>query len=178
MNNTKRTALCGVFGALSIVIMLMGSFIPLATYMCPAIAAFLVLPVVFEYGEKTGLTLYAAVSLLSIILIAEKEFVMMYVCVFGLYSVFKFRADKIKPKFVQFIVKGVYAFVSTFATYAVLLFIFPNPMLMSEFDDMGFVLLIVFFALFIVTFLLYDFAAKVMFILYRQRIRAKIFGKK
>jgi len=79
MKTTHKTALCGVFGALSIVIMLMGSIIPMATYMCPAIAAFLILPVVAEYGEKTAFTLYAAVSLLSMIMIAEKEFVLMYI---------------------------------------------------------------------------------------------------
>ena len=175
MKTTQKTALCGMFGALSIVILLMGSIIPLATYMCPAIAAFLILPVVAEYGEKTGLTLYAAVSLLSLMLIAEKEFVLMYVCVFGLYSVFKVRADRIKPKALQFVLKSVYTLLTTIASYALLLFVFPNPALMGEFDDFTTLLLIVFFALFVVTFLIYDFTAKVMFVLYRQRIRAKIF---
>ena len=121
MKNTHKTALCGVFGALSIVIMLMGSILPLATYMCPAVAAFLILPVVAQYGEKTGFTLYTAVSLLSFILIAEKEFVLMYVFVFGLYSAFKFRADKIRPKLLQMVLKIVFALVTTFLSYFVLL---------------------------------------------------------
>lgn len=179
MKTTHKTALCGVFGALSIVIMLMGSIIPMATYMCPAIAAFLILPVVAEYGEKTGFTLYAAVSLLSMIMIAEKEFVLMYICVFGLYSVFKFKADRIKPKFLQFVLKAVYAFATTAATYALLLVVFPNPALSGEFGDMSAWLVIAFFVLFVVTFLMYDFAAKIMFILYKQRLRPKLFkGKK
>lgn len=178
MKTTQKTALCGVFGALSIVIMLMGSIIPMATYICPAIAAFLILPVVAEYGEKTGLTLYAAVSVLSLILIAEKEFVLMYTCVFGLYSVFKFRADRIKPKFVQFIIKALYAFVTTAATYGLLLFVFPSPLLVEEFGDMSMALIIAFFALFVITFMIYDIAARIMFVLYRYRIRNKIFKNK
>ncbi len=178
MKTTHKTALCGVFGALSIVIMLMGSIIPMATYMCPAIAAFLILPVVAEYGEKTGFTLYAAVSLLSMIMIAEKEFVLMYICVFGLYSVFKFRADKIKPKFLQYTLKALYAFIATAATYALLLLVFPNPALTGEFGDMSLALVIAFFVLFVITFMLYDLAAKIMFILYRQRLRPKIFRGK
>ena len=36
-------------------------------------------------------------------------------------------------------------------------------------------LIIAFFVLFIITFILYDFAAKIMFILYRQRLHNKIF---
>ena len=175
MKNTHKTALCGVFGALSIVIMLMGSILPLATYMCPAIAAFLILPVVAQYGEKTGFTLYTAVSLLSFILIAEKEFVLMYVFVFGLYSVFKFRADRIKPKLLQYTLKVLYAFTTTAATYALLLLVFPNPALSGEFGDMSLGLITAFFVLFIITFILYDFAAKIMFILYRQRLHNKIF---
>lgn len=178
MKTTHKTALCGVFGALSIVVMLMGSIIPLATYMCPAIAAFLILPVVAEYGEKTGFTLYAAVSLLSMIVIAEKEFVLMYVCVFGLFSVFKFRADRIKPKFLQYTIKAVYALITTAAVYALLLLVFPNPALSGEFGDMSIGLMTAFFVLFVITFLLYDLAAKIMFILYRQRIRPKIFRGK
>ncbi|MBQ9844701.1 MAG: hypothetical protein IJO54_01265 [Oscillospiraceae bacterium] len=175
MKTTHKTALCGVFGALSIVVMLMGSIIPMATYMCPAIAAFLILPVVAEYGEKTGFTLYTAVSLLSMIMIAEKEFVLMYVCVFGLYSVFKFRADRIKPKFLQLTLKAAYAFVTTFLTYALLLFVFPSPVLTGDFGDMTIGLVIAFFVLFVITFMLYDLAAKIMFILYRTRLRSKIF---
>ena len=178
MKTTQKTALCGVFGALSIVIMLMGSIIPMATYICPAFAAFLILPVVAEYGEKAALTLYASVSLLSLILIAEKEFVLMYVCVFGLYSVFKFKADRIKPKFLQFTLKALYALATTAATYGLLLFVFPNPVLEGEFGEMSAVLMIIFFTLFVITFMLYDIAAKVVFILYRQRIRNKIFKGK
>ena len=73
MKNTKRIALCGMFGALSVTIMLLGSLIPFATYMCPAIAAFFILPIVYEYKEKTSFMLYLAVSILSLILVAEKE---------------------------------------------------------------------------------------------------------
>lgn len=178
MNNTQKISLCGVFGALSVVIMLMGSIIPMATYMCPAIAAFLILPVVAEYGEKTGFTLYLAVSLLCMMLIAEKEFVLMYVFVFGLYSVFKFRADKIRPKFLQIVLKCLYAFVTTFLTYALLLFVFPSPVLTNDFSDMTMGIAVAFFALFVVTFMLYDLAAKIMFILYTRRLRPKIIKRK
>ncbi|MBP1570895.1 MAG: hypothetical protein J6C76_03250 [Oscillospiraceae bacterium] len=178
MNNTHKISLCGVFGALSIVIMLMGSIIPMATYMCPAIAAFFILPIVAEYGEKTGFTLYAAVSLLCMMLIAEKEFVLMYVFVFGFYSVFKFRADKIKPKFVQFVLKALYAFITTFISYALLLLVFPSPVLTNDFSDMTTGIVIAFFVLFVITFMLYDFAAKIMFVLYNSRLRPRIMKKR
>jgi len=98
--------------------------------------------------------------------------------VFGLYSVFKFRADRIRPKFLQYTLKALYAFITTAATYALLLVVFSNPALTGEFGDMSLALVIAFFVLFVITFMLYDLAAKIMFILYRQRLRPKIFRGK
>ncbi len=175
MNNTKKIALCGVFGALSITLLLMGSIIPMATYACPAFAAILILPIVYEYKEKTAFTMYFSVSLLSVILIPEKEFVMMYVFVFGLYTVFKFKFDKIKPKIIQFIIKCLYAIISTVICYSILLFIFPNPILTNELSEATSWIIIAFFILFSLTFILYDFAATIMFRLYHYKFRKRIF---
>lgn len=177
MKKSRKMALCGVFGALSITILLFGFMVPMATYICPAAAAFLLLPVAYEYGEKTSFTLYLAVSVLAMILIPEKEFVLMYVFVFGLYSAFKFKADRIKPKLLQIVLKAVFAFVTTFLSYFVLLVVFPNPVLTGEFGDMGTTLVIAFFALFVVTFLMYDFAAGRMFVLYYYKLRPKLIKK-
>ena len=177
MKNTKRIALCGMFGALSVTIMLLGSLIPFATYMCPAIAAFFILPIVYEYKEKTGFMLYLAVSILSLILVAEKELAMIYVFIFGLYSVFKFRMDKIKPKFVQYLLKGLYCIAMTAVCYGLLLFVFSSPVLTEDFGDFTLMLGIAFVALFAVTFLLFDFASSKMFILYRYYLRPKLIKK-
>ncbi len=178
MRHSDKMALCGVFGALSIVIMLFGYLIPLATYACPALAAFFLLPVAYEYKEKTAFTLYLAVSFLSLILIPEKEFVMMYVFVFGLYSAFKFKADKIKPKLLQIVLKALYSLVTTFLCYYVLLVIFPNPVLSGEMGDMTIGLAVAFFVLFMITFLMYDFAAGKMFIVYYYKLRPKLVKKR
>ena len=102
----------------------------------------------------------------------------MYVFVFGFYSVFKFRADKIKPKFVQFVLKALYAFITTFISYALLLFVFPSPVLTNDFSDMTTGIVIAFFVLFVITFMLYDFATKIMFVLYNSRLRPRIMKKR
>ena len=177
MKNTKRIALCGMFGALSVTVMLLGSIIPFATYMCPAIAAFFILPIVYEYKEKTGFTLYLVVSILSSLLVAEKEFAMVYVFVFGLYSVFKFRADRIKPKALQLTIKALFSIITTVTCYSLLLFVFPSPVLTEEFADFTGMLAIVFLALFTLVFMMYDFASSKMFILYRYYLRPKLIKK-
>ena len=177
MKNTKRIALCGMFGALSVTVMLMGSIIPFATYMCPAIAAFFILPIVYEYKEKTGFMLYLAVSILSVLLVAEKEFAFVYIFIFGLYCVFKFRMDKIKPVFLQYAAKSLYCLVATALCYGLLLFVFPSPLLTEDFGDFTLWLGIAFLVLITLVFLMFDFASKKMFILYHYYLRPKLIRK-
>ena len=178
MKNTHKIALCGMFGALSVTVMLLGSIIPLATYICPAIAAFFILPIVYEYKEKAAFTLYLTVSVLSILLVAEKEFALIYIFVFGLYNVFKFRFDKIKPKFAQYIFKALYCVVTVCVCYGLLLFVFPSPLLTQDFAGFTAGLAAVFMIIFVITFLLFDFTSGKMFVLYRYYLRPKLIKKR
>ena len=177
MKNTQKIALCGVFGALSITVMLLGSIIPFATYMCPAIAAFFLLPIAFEYKEKTAFTMYAAVSVLSLLFVAEKEFALIYVLIFGLYSVLKFKADRIKPFVLQMTFKTLFAVIGILACYGLLLFVFPSPVLLNDFEGFTVWLAAIFVVMLTVTFLLYDFAAGKIFLLYRIKLRPKLVKK-
>ena len=93
--NTMKIALCGVLGALAVTLLLMGFMFPFATYACPALAASLLMIIVYEYGVKTGLTLYAAVSILGLMMVPDQELVFMYIFVFGLYTVVKLPIDRI-----------------------------------------------------------------------------------
>ena len=60
-----RVAFCGILAALMTVIMLVGPLIPTMTYVAPAAAGVFLIPVVWEFGGKTGGLLYAAVALLA-----------------------------------------------------------------------------------------------------------------
>ena len=61
---SRKMALCGVLCALSTVCMLLGGIIPFATFCCPALAAALLTPLLFEVGDKMTLAAYAAVAVL------------------------------------------------------------------------------------------------------------------
>ena len=65
---SRKMALCGVLCALSTVCMLLGGIIPFATFCCPALAAALLTPLLFEAGDKMTLAAYAAVAVLSLLL--------------------------------------------------------------------------------------------------------------
>lgn len=49
---SQKIALCGVLGALSVVLLLVGAALQIGTYAAPMLAAFLLIPVLDEYGPK------------------------------------------------------------------------------------------------------------------------------
>ena len=68
---SKRIALCGMLCAMATLMMLIGGAIPYGTYIVPIISGVLLIPVLREYGPKQLLTLWAAVSLLGLILVPD-----------------------------------------------------------------------------------------------------------
>ena len=85
---SQKIALCGVLAALSVVVSIRIS-IQIGTYAAPMLAAFLVVPVLEEYGTKYALLLYATVSLLALILVPETELAWFYLLVVGHYPVLR-----------------------------------------------------------------------------------------
>ena len=55
-------AYCGIVTALCVALMLLGAVIPIAMFIAPAVAGFLVATVCVECGMQLALTAYAAVS--------------------------------------------------------------------------------------------------------------------
>ena len=62
-------AYCGIVAALCVALMLLGSVIPIAMFIAPALAGFLIATVCVECGRTMALTAYAAVSLLDNIML-------------------------------------------------------------------------------------------------------------
>ena len=51
-SESRKIALSGVFGSLAAVLMLMGGILPLATYVAPALAGILIVPVAIDGSYK------------------------------------------------------------------------------------------------------------------------------
>ena len=59
-------AYCGMAAALCVALMLLGTIIPIAMFIAPAVASFLIATVCMECGITMAWTAYAAVSLLGL----------------------------------------------------------------------------------------------------------------
>lgn len=86
--NGAKIAFCGIAAALSLVILLM-TVIPITEISLAALAGIVGIPVVIEFGRKYGLTVYAVVSILALILIPTIEGKALYIAFFGYYPVLK-----------------------------------------------------------------------------------------
>jgi hypothetical protein len=153
----------------------MGFLFPFATYVSPALAASLLIIIVYEYGVKTGLTLYAAISCLGLMLVPDQELVFMFIFVFGLYSVIKMPLDRKLGKKTRLIAKFAYINISLIISYGILLFIFPVAALVNEFRDYGAGFMALLLAMFWLVFFMYDKAVETVLIIYIRKFRKMFF---
>ena len=169
-----KVALCGILGALSVVLMLMGNLIPLATYCAPMLAAILLIPVLEDYGSSTALLLYASVAILGMLIMPDKEPALIYALVLGYYPVLKKKIDTIHIAFLRVLCKiAVFSITMVFA-YALLIAVFAAPELAAEFADGGRPMLVALFLMGNVAFLINDRALAIVTVIYRLRIGPKL----
>lgn len=128
---SQKIALCGMLGALSVVLLLIGSALQIGTYAAPMLAAFLLIPVLEDYGPRYALTLYATVSILAVLLVPETELAFFYVLVMGYYPVLRVKLNTIKSRWVRWIIKFAVFNAATVLVY-LLLFALLGPAVLDE----------------------------------------------
>ena len=170
---SRRIALSGIVAALSVLLMLGGGLIPIATYAAPMMAALLLLPIVFEFGKKTAFTCYAAVALVSLMLTPDKEAAVFYTFI-GYYPIVKWDLDRIRPKPLRLLVKFLVFNLSLGLMYALLCFVLHLDALTAEFSAMGRWMLLIFWAGLILSLFLYDRLLLPLSLLYWNRVRPRL----
>lgn len=170
MKPTVKTALGGMCVALSVAIMLT-SAIPAMIYAIPGAAALLVLFMMAECNKKWALGVYFCTSVVSAILVPEKEAVAIYIALLGYYPVLKTVFDKIKIKPVRIIVKSLFFLVIITAAYVVMMKFFGiSSELLQESEK---IFIPVLYVLGLVAFLLYDKALGMFELIYYRKWQKK-----
>jgi len=157
MPSNKRTpaaniALGGILAALAVVIMGMGTLIPVATYVCPMLCAILLQLILKICGEKIAWGWYGAVSILSMLMAPDKEAAAIFL-VLGYYPILKPMFDRRKGKWFW---KLLFFNAVILATYWLLMHLFGFDQITAEFSEMGILLTAVMLILGNVTFFLLD----------------------
>lgn len=82
---SQKLALCGMTAALGTVLMVLGAALGIGMYLAPMLAGLCLLPAGRTWGVKYQLLLWVAVSLLSLMLVADPEQNLMFIGLFGWY---------------------------------------------------------------------------------------------
>ena len=145
-------ALGGVLAALAVVIMSMGTLIPVATYVCPMLAVLILELVRKTCGNRVAWAWYGAVAVLSGLMAPDKEAAAVFL-VLGYYPMVKPKLDRLKGKWLW---KGLLFNAVVLLTYWLLMHLFGFDALAAEFSDMGYIMTAVMLLLGNVTFFLLD----------------------
>ncbi|MBQ9066094.1 MAG: hypothetical protein IJ133_01005 [Clostridia bacterium] len=173
MNNTSLTALGGIITALSVFIMFLAGIIPNLTYVIPAICGLLLIFTIQEAELKWSVFIYIAVSLLSLLIVADKEAVIMYIFFFGYYPIAKdIYERKLTSKALCYLVKFVTFNVAIVIGYLLLIYIFMIPI--EGMDRLGKWTPLALLGLGNVVFLIYDWLCTRLIVLYREKYHDRI----
>lgn len=154
---SKRTpaaniALGGVLAALAVVIMSLGTLIPVATYVCPMISALILQLVLKVCGSRIAWAWYGAVSILSLLMAPDKEAGAVFAAL-GYYPILKPKLDALKGKWFW---KLIFFNTVTLETYWLLMHILGFDQIAADFAEMGKFLTAIMMLLGNVTFILLD----------------------
>ena len=168
MKKTRCTTISGVVSALSVVIMLLTNVMPSMMYVIPIVTGAIVFAVNEIIGKKWALGVFFVTSLISFILLTDKEAVLNYTLFFGYYPLLKPIYEKL-PKVLSWGVKVLTFNVAIVLIGTIVTFVFKLPFLD---EDFGKLTIPVFLILFNVVFIMYD----VMFTVFKKRL-APVFKK-
>lgn len=167
-------AYCGMVAALCVALMLLGTIIPIAMFIAPAVAGFLIATVCVECGKRMAWTAYAAVSLLGILFVPDKEIALIFAVLLGYYPLVKPWFDRIKPALLRAGGKLVLCNGSILLMYGLIFLLVPAGEISQELRTTAVLLTAATLLMGNVAFLLYDRALRNMLVLYRIRWQPKL----
>ena len=165
-------AYCGMAAALCVALMLLGTIIPIAMFIAPAVASFLIATVCMECGITMAWTAYAAVSLLGLLFVPDKEIALIFTVLLGYYPLVKPKFDRIRPRALQLVCKLLLCNAAVLAMYGLLLV--PAGSISQELKTTALVVSLATLAMGNVAFLLYDRALHNLLQVYQLVWRPKL----
>lgn len=148
----SSVALGGILAALAVVVMSMGTLIPVATYVCPMLCALILQVVLKTCGSRIAWAWYGAVAVLSLLLAPDKEAAAVFVFT-GYYPILKPWLDRSKARWLW---KGLLFNASILTMYWLLTHLLGFHQIAAEFDGLGMGMTIIMLVLGNVVFFLLD----------------------
>ena len=170
MKNSKVIAYSGVATALSVVMLFLGSIFWVLGYTMPLVANLVMIILLDSISQKSALLTFISTSIISFILLNDKECVLLYILFFGYYPLIRDKINDIKPKFLSYLLKFITFNAAMVLTQVLCVYVFGIP-----FDDMlgkwGIVLFVLCLNL---VFVVFDKLYTLLLRLYRIKLKKKV----
>ncbi len=153
-NKTKNTAVCGLMTALSVVLMMLTTLVPVFMYVIPIVTGLLVLFVSDISNKKWGAGVYFSTAFLSLLLITDKEAALTYALFFGYYPLIKDSIEKL-PKALAWGLKFILFNLSAVGIGVISFYLFGVSG--EEYNEFGKYTIPILLIMANVAFILYDF---------------------
>ena len=170
MKKSGKIALCGVFGALAVVIMLTAYF-PYATYAIPAVAGMLFAIINIEAGAKWAFGAYISSAIITLIL-CEKESAMLYAFFFGYYPILKGIIEGKTTGVLEKVIKHLIFSLTMVVAYVIIVNVLLIPL--DETGEFGKWFSVIFLIIGNVVFYIYDIGLTRVITLYINKYHTKI----
>ena len=145
-------ALGGMLAAVAVVLMSIGTIIPVATYAAPVLCMLVCRVVLKLCGSRIAWAWYGTVSILSLLMAPDKEAAAVFLAL-GYYPILKPKLDRRKGKWLW---KLLFFNAVTLLAYWLMMHLLGFDQITAEFAEMGIVLTAVMLLLGNVTFILLD----------------------
>lgn len=155
-SNAWDIAFGGIFAALAIVIMSLGTLIPVATFVCPMMCCLMGCIILRLCGSRTAIAWYAVVSILSLLLSPDKEAALIFVA-FGYYPPVKQYLDRYR---LHIVLKFLYFNASILLVYQIALRLLGLTDILLEYSQLGGIWTIILLVAGNATFFLLDLLMK------------------
>lgn len=170
MNKTKIVAFSGILTALSVVLLFLGTVISVFAYVSPIICGIVLIASLRNVNEKSAWLIYSAVSIISFILMADKECSLTYIFFFGYYPIIKPKIDRMKNKILKVFIKLIIFNSGIVISQLICFYIFGIP-----FDNIFGRFTVLFLLLLVnILFALYDKLIFMIDLIYMKKYYSKV----
>lgn len=136
MKASKKIAFSSILTAVSVILMLIGSFFGSLDLTAAALASFCVIMAVAELGYKSAAAVYAAASLLAMLLLPSKTPAVYFMAFFGYYPIVKSLSERLS-RVISYVIKYLSFSLSYVALAVVAVKFFPEAE-MSKYVFIGY----------------------------------------
>jgi hypothetical protein len=168
-----KVALGGIVSALCLLCMFLSGIMPFFYLILPMVAGIFLMIIAEEVSMGWAWLTYTSVSILSMLITADKEAALVFVMLFGHYPMVRMYLENLKFKPLRYIIKLAIYNICLISFFMVTVFVFGLDQMLTDMNDLGKYGGLILLVLANIIYVLYDFNLGALYVLYIKRLMPK-----